>query len=241
MISLKNLSCRFDDRTILEKISLDISSHLSILGSNGAGKSTLAKAICNLIHFEGEILFDGKEIKDFSLKQRAITLSYIPPKLDIYDTFISLEEFVLLGRFSHKKALFNYSQKDREITQKYLKDLNIAHLAKKSINALSSGETQLALIAQALTQESKIIIFDEPTANLDPKNSKIIAQQILKLKNTHQVILITHDITLAAFFNFPVAFIKEKQLHFFKEGFFNQETLAKLYGVEFNSLGVKYD
>jgi len=241
MISLKNINCRFDKKIVLDDISINISSHLSILGANGAGKSTLAKIICGLIACEGAVEIDEKKIDEYSLKKRAKLLSYIPAKLEVYDSFISVKEFVLLGRFAHKTSLFDYSSKDKKIAKECLELLHIQELASHSISSLSSGETQLALIAQALAQQSKIIILDEPTANLDPKNSKIIAQHIKGLKVYHQVILITHDIALAAFVDSPVAFVKEKKVHLYDKKFFTKEKLQELYGVSFEKFGVKYD
>ncbi|MDX9757364.1 MAG: ABC transporter ATP-binding protein, partial [Sulfurimonas sp.] len=93
----------------------------------------------------------------------------------------------------------------------------------------------------ALSQQSKIIIFDEPTANLDPCNSKVIANYIKKLKETHQVILITHDLHLACYVGNPIAFIKDKKVHIYDNGFFDDEVLRELYGVPFYSLAVKYE
>jgi len=241
MIKCSNVTCKFQEKTVLKNISLNIHSHLSILGANGAGKSTLAKVICDLVSYEGTVLVNEKNIKEYSLKERAILLSYIPAKLEVYDNFITLEEFVLLGRFAHKTSLFDYSKKDKIIAKECLEFLHIEHLATHPINALSSGETQLSLIAQALAQQSKIIIFDEPTANLDPKNSKIIAEHIKGLKEYHQVILITHDIALAAFIGSDVAFIKDKSVELFDEEFFQKEQLERLYEVSFESYGVKYD
>jgi len=241
MISLENITCKFQDKTVLENISLVISSHLTILGSNGAGKSTLAKIICDLVPFQGALTVHNKNIQEYTLKEKAKLLSYIPAKLDIYDSFITLEEFTLLGRFAHKTALFDYSKKDKTIAHECLEFLHIEHLASHAVSSLSSGETQLALIAQALAQQSEIIILDEPTANLDPKNSKIIAEHIKGLKEFHQVILITHDIALASFIDSPVAFVKERKIHSFGKEFFEEKTLQRLYEVTFNALGVKYD
>ncbi len=241
MIELKNVSCSFSKRTILENISVKIENHVTILGANGSGKSTLAKTICSLTEYYGEITINNINIKKLSLNEKAKILSYIPAKMEIYDPFISLKEFVLLGRFPHKKSFFDYSDKDKTIATKTLKFLNISHLQENSLGSLSSGEQQLALIAQALTQQSKIIIFDEPTANLDPSNSKIIAQHIKGLKKYHQIILITHDLHLASYVKNPVAFIKEKTIHYYEDGFFNDSTLEELYGVSFHSLVLKYD
>lgn len=241
MIELKNLTCRYSDKLILQDVNIKITDHLSILGANGSGKSTLAKAICNLIEFEGEISIDTKNIKELSLLNKAKSISYIPAKLELYDVYITVEEFVLLGRFPYKKSFFEYSIKDKKIVQNTLEFLKIEHLRKYTLSSLSSGEQQLTLIAQALAQQSKIIIFDEPTANLDPHNSKVIAQHIKGLKDYHQVILITHDLNLASYVKNPVLFIKEANAKLYGDDFFNNSTLEKLYGVKFESLAVKYE
>ncbi|EDZ63572.1 ABC transporter, ATP-binding protein [Sulfurimonas gotlandica GD1] len=243
MIRLDALSVKYDDKSILKDISLSVDNHLSILGANGSGKSTLAKALCNLIEYEGSVSMNDKNIKEMTLKERAQVVSYIPAKLEVYDPFISVEEFVLLGRFAHKKNFLDYSDKDKKISQNTLEFLKISHLKKHTLNSLSSGEAQLVLIAGALAAQSKIIIFDEPTANLDPHNAKIIAQHIKGLKDYHQVILITHDLHLASFIDSPTLFIKDSDATYFaeKEEFFNSSTLQELYGVEFEALAVKYE
>ena len=241
MIELQNLTCHYEHKIVLKNISLTIKSHLTILGANGAGKSTLAKAICGLTPYEGEILIDDANIQELSLKEKAKLLAYIPAKLDVYDAYITLFEFVLLGRFPFKKSFFDYSELDKKIVEESLEYLNISHLKNASLHSLSSGESQLALIAQALTQKSRIIIFDEPTANLDPKNSKIIAQHIKSLQKEQEILLITHDIHLAEFIDVPVGFIKEKKLHYYKTDFFEPQNLSKLYEVEFDARGVKYE
>jgi iron complex transport system ATP-binding protein len=240
MIELKELQCAFNERVILENVSLKIDSHITVLGANGSGKSTLAKAICDLVAFSGTISIEGKKTQEYTLNERAKLLSYIPAKLEIYDPYISVEEFVLLGRFAHKKSLFDYSDKDKNITLQTLEFLNIVHLKENPVSSLSSGEQQLVLIAQTLTQQSKIIIFDEPTANLDPHNAKIIAQHIKGLKEWHQIILITHDLHLACYVDSPVVFIKDRAAAFYEREFFDDAKLEELYGVAFSSLTVKY-
>ena len=243
MIRLNSLSVKYDDKTILTDISLNIKSHLTVLGANGSGKSTLAKALCNLIEYDGKVSVNDKDIKELSLKERAKLLSYIPAKLEVYDPYISVEEFVLLGRFAHKNNFLDYSDKDKKIAQSTLEFLKVSHLKDHTLNSLSSGESQLVLIASALTAQSKIIILDEPTANLDPHNAKKVAQHIKGLKDYHQVILITHDLHLASFIDSPTLFIKDSNATYFekKDEFFNNSTLAKLYEVEFEGLAVKYE
>ena len=241
MIELNSITCKFDDKTVLEDVSLKIENHLSILGANGSGKSTLAKAICKLVKHEGEILIDSINTNDLSLKQRAKNISYIPAKLEIYDSFITVEEFVLQGRFPYKKSFFEYSKKDKNITTQTLEFLKISHLKNHSVSSLSSGEQQLTLIAQALAGQSKIMIFDEPTANLDPHNSKIIAKHIKGLKKYHNIILITHDLHLASYVNSHVLFIKDKSASYFDDNFFDDSTLSYISEVKFKYLVVIYD
>ena len=239
MISVEKVSCAYKEKSILENISLQIENHVSILGENGAGKSTFAKLLCRLQAYKGEIHIDGKNLEQFSLRDLAKTIAYVPAKLEIYDTTISVEEFVLLGRFAYKERFFAYSQEDRKKVQEGLALLHLEHLSGVSMGTLSSGQTQLVLIAQALAQESKIIIFDEPTANLDPKNSKIIGMYMKQLQEKHQIIVITHDLHLARFINAPVLFVQEKGIRL-EEDFFKSTKLSELYGVDFEDLAVVY-
>ena len=241
MIKCADLSISFENKNILNNVTLEVQNHLSILGANGSGKSSFAKALSGLIEYDGDIEIDAQNIKTLTPNARAKLLSYIPTKLELYDKLITVEEFVLLGRFPYKESLFSYAKKDYDIANEMLEFLSIAHLAKHTIAELSSGEQQLTLIAQALTQQSKIIIFDEPTANLDPKNSKIIAEHIKALKEEHTIILITHDLHLAAFIDSQVLFIKEHSAQLYEKEFFSDTMLEKLYGVAFSNLAVRYD
>ena len=243
MIEIRSLYCSYNKKTVLKNIDIKIENHLNILGVNGSGKSTLAKAICRVIKYSGNILLEGKEITNLTLPQRAKEISYIPPKLEVYDKYISVDEFVLLGRFTHKQNFSGYSKEDIAIKERMIKLLKIEHLKKHSLFSLSSGEQQLVQIATAMTQQSKTIIFDEPTANLDPKNSKTIAQHIKELKKHHNIILITHDLHLAKYLQNKVVFIKNKKLLHFRDNdsFFSEKNLSKLYNVEFDFMDVKYD
>jgi len=243
LIELCSLYCGYKSKNILQDINLKINTHLTILGINGSGKSTLAKTMCGLVEYMGDIFIDKQNLKNIHLSQKAKIISYIPAKLEVYDEHITVDEFVLLGRFAYKDKFFSYSQKDKNIRDESIKLLNIEHLKNHTLNSLSSGEQQLVQIAGALTQQSKIIIFDEPTANLDPHNSKIIAKHIKRLKKYHNIILITHDLHLAKYINSEIGFIKDKKLLYFKScfEFFDEKNLKELYGVEFDSLAVKYE
>jgi len=243
MISYKNFVCGYKDKTLFKIQNLDIESNLCILGANGSGKSTFAKATCQLIEYDGDIFHNSKNLKHLKKQALAKLISYIPPKLVSYDEYISVKEFVLLGRFIYKDFFKEYTQKDKNKVNQVLESLQIQHIKDSYLNTLSSGESQLVLFAQSLVQESQMIIFDEPTANLDPRNSKIIATVIKKLQKDFNTLVITHDLALASFLNSPILFIKDSKTNFYKnpKDFFKDSELKRLYEVDFKEMAIVYE
>ena len=248
MIKVTNISCGYENKPILKNVSFSLTkqSHLTVFGLNGSGKSTLAKAICGLIDYKGSIKIDGTELRKLSYIERARRISYIPAKVELFEQYNTLEEFVLLGRYPHKATYQNYTAKDHQITRNALQTMKIDSLSARSLHTLSSGQQQMALIAQALTQKSKIIIFDEPTANLDPANSLAFASQLVSLREKGiSTILITHDLHLGHHMKAPVLFVDNGTAEYFAdpELFFSDDSLQHRYAVTFSrrALGVVYD
>jgi len=245
-MTITDLSISYVNTAILEHINFSISSntHLSILGPNGSGKSTLAKALCGLLPYEGSIKIDGKELCDISPKQRATLITYIPAKMQSFEQFTTVEDFVLLGRYPYKPTFKDYGAEDKKIVEEILSELNLSGLRSHKLHALSSGQQQLVLIAQALAQQSKILIFDEPTSNLDPKNTALFVKELKRLRKDHTTITISHDIQLAAHLDDPVLFINEAKAEFHEKGFFNTDYLSYAYGVTFQKdkgmIGISY-
>lgn len=229
MIEIQKLNVRYNKTTIISNLSLQLNSHLVIIGSNGSGKSTLAKALSGLIPYKGSITLEGRELKELEAKERAKNINYIPSKLESFDKFTTLKEFLELSRYAHG-TLFKHDDATVLIKEK-LDFLNITHLQDKRLQELSSGQQQLALIASALVQESKIIIFDEPTANLDPENSVEFYKHLKLLQKSHQIILITHDLNLASKIKSSLLYMQKDSTHFFEttDDFFTNENLEKFY------------
>jgi iron complex transport system ATP-binding protein len=242
MIETDRLKIAYRKHTVLNETTLKLTKSYTILGNNGSGKSSFAKAISGLIPYSGSIKVNKKEVSQTDPKELAKLITYIPPKLESFDQNITLFEFVLLSRYAYKSRFFDFSHSDREITKKIINSLGLEPLASKSIGSLSSGESALALIATALATNSNIMIFDEPTANLDPKNSKKIAQIIKDLLKRHQILLITHNITFARFMELDILFIQDGRLSFYEyETFFCDKTLSNLYGVTFKNMEIFYE
>lgn len=217
---------RVDDISIniLKNISFELGEeeNIIILGSNGAGKTTLAKAISNLIE-NNDIYFYDKSINGLSAKQRAQFLNYTPAKLEVFDEYLTLREFLEL-------SLLNGNMK--EDLDEVLKVLEIEHLDNSSCLSLSSGESQLALIASALLHNAKLTILDEPTSNLD-QSKKVKIYNILKAKEMFGTkIIITHDLNIAYKLGYRILFLKEGRLEFdgSSEEFFNENNLKKFFG-----------
>ena len=241
-LEIRDLSCSYKNKTLFENVDLLLGKHTTLLGGNGSGKSSLARAICSLIAYEGHIFLDGADLAKLTPKQRAKELFYLPAKLDVYDNSLSVFEFVLLSRFAHKDRFFHYSSEDKKLVHEALEKLSLSHLQNHSVSSLSSGESALVLLASALCAQSRLLILDEPTANLDPRNAKVIAQHIKALKEEQEIFLITHDLHLACYIQSPLLFLKEGIFTQFQEPkeFFNDATLQQLYGVEFQNLAVVY-
>ncbi len=242
---VSELTLAYENTPILENISFEFREHLLVLGANGSGKSTLAKALCGLLPYAGSIKLSDHELSSIPPRQRAKGIAYIPAKMHSFESFTTVEEFVLLGRYPYKDSFKDYTQEDKQIAKEALEEMGLASLCSHRLHELSSGQQQLTLIAQALAQKSTILIFDEPTSNLDPKNTALFVQELKKLRQRHKTILISHDIQLAAHLNDPVLFLNKQKATYHEKGFFDKEQLSLAYGVSFVNdkgvIGVSYE
>jgi len=206
---------------ILKNIHFELKpkENLIILGTNGAGKSTLAKVLCGIT--PSSLRMNGKPLSGYSNKERTKLINYIPAKLEIFDEYISLQEYLDLSRLHTLLASKNM-----------LKLLNIAHLNDKPCQQLSSGEQQLTMLATAVLHNAKVTIFDEPTANLDPQKSRDIFS-LLKSNLFQSKIIITHDLNLAYKLGYDVLFMKEGKIDFqgTSQRFFTESNLNHYFGA----------
>lgn len=216
MLKLSNYSDK-----ILKNIHVKLAKNqnLIILGENGAGKSTLAKVLCGIT--PSTLRIEGKLLQQYSPIERTKLLNYIPAKLEIFD------EYLTLGEYLNLSCLHTLLESNN-----LLKLLEITHLKNKACQELSSGEQQLTMLATAVLHNAKITIFDEPTANLDPKKSRDIFS-LLKSKLFQNKIIITHDLNLAYKLGYDVIYMKEGKIVFQEQSknFFQESNLNNFFGT----------
>lgn len=161
-----------------------------LLGPNGAGKSTLMNIIADNINADhGEVIFDGVNTIKLGKEFRKV-LGYMPQQQGIYDNFTALRFLYYIA------ALKGLNKKQaKEQIDKALKLVNLTEEAHKKLGSFSGGMKQRILIAQAILNDPKILILDEPTAGLDPKERIRIRNMISEIGFNKIVIIATHVVS----------------------------------------------
>ncbi len=178
-----------------------------LLGPNGAGKSTLMNIITDNLNADcGEVIYNGENIKKLGKDFRAV-LGYMPQQQGLYDDFT-------LNRFLwYMAALKGLKRKEaKEKITSLLKTVNLTDAAHKKLGAFSGGMKQRALIAQALLNEPEILILDEPTAGLDPKERIRIRNFISEIAKDKIVLVSTHVVSDIEFIAKEIILLKEGHL-----------------------------
>ena len=202
IISFKNFTFKYDSQAIptLKNINLDINKGEKILiaGPSGSGKSTIGRCLNGLIpnidtgDIEGECLVDGKNIQNTNLFDLSFTTSTILQDTDSQFIGLTVGEDIAFALENDCKP----QNKIRQTVHRWADELNISHLLKQSPQNLSGGQKQIVALAGVLIDESPILLFDEPLANLDPASgvkTMALIDQIQKELNA-TVIIIEHRV-----------------------------------------------
>lgn len=234
ILELSNIEFNYGKHAALHGISLRFegSGLISLLGPNGSGKSTLLKSINRIINSKGEVFFNNKKVNEMPVSEIASIFGYVPQSIS--SAFpITVFDMLLLGRKPYLG--WNPSERDIDIVSENISLMGLKDFVLRQINELSGGERQKVLIATALSQEPKILLFDEPTNNLDIKHQLDVMKHIKNIVIEKQILALIamHDLNLAAQYSDEIVMLQKGRIYTQgkPEDVMTKENIKAIYGV----------
>lgn len=202
MLRAEELRFEYARRPVLDGVSLQVveGELVGLVGPNGAGKSTLVRCLHGALQPKsGAVRLGERELRALSRLEIARTLAVVPQQCEIAFP-VAVRHFVGLGRFAREARLRGPSRADREVVESCLKELGLGELAERAVDELSGGEFRRVLIAQALAQEPRLLLFDEPVQQLDLLHQIEVMEfaRSFTRRGGTAAIVVLHDLALAA-------------------------------------------
>lgn len=236
-LELKNVHLDLHQHKILENISVKIKqgSRTAIMGLNGAGKTSLLKIMSGvLLPDSGGVYWDGQDYGSLSVRERARLVGYIAQDEVAHFPF-TVEETVLMGLYPLRKSFF-HSAGDGALARESMERLQLLNLAQRDVCTLSGGEKQRVWLARALTQQTRMLLLDEPLNHLDIKNERYVMRVIDDINRNKGVTIVAvmHDLAMARRYFDDVILLKEGRLVLHGQAVqaLNPENILKVFEVE---------
>jgi len=214
---------------VLENVSLEIrdGEFLGLVGPNGGGKSTLLKLVLGLIEpARGEVLVSGKS----PWAARGM-IGYVPQYARFARDFpISARETVLLGRLGRTTLWGGWHANDLEVARRTMAEAEVLDLADRPLGTLSGGQLQRVLVARALACEPRILLLDEPTANIDLRAETEIFDLFKALNRRMTIVVVSHDVGFISDYVTQIACLN-RTLLCHQSAPIGAELIERLYGM----------
>ncbi|MGA7980478.1 MAG: ABC transporter ATP-binding protein [Chromatiaceae bacterium] len=237
-IGIDGVTFSYGAAPVLENVTLAVEEgeFLGVVGPNAGGKSTLLKLILGLLEPQaGKIRVLGR-----SPRQVRKALGYVPQYPAFARDFpITVEQAVLTGRLGTGSWLGGYGLADRKAVSRALVEVEAENFAKEQIGTLSGGQLQRVLLARALAGEPRILILDEPTANIDQRLEGEIFDLLEELNQRMTIIVVSHDIAFVSSYVRRVACLN-RTLVCHRTDAINGQIVRDLYGESVRMVAHKH-
>ena len=234
MLEIRNLVFGYDRQNpVLKGVDLELEEGMVgiLMGRNGAGKTTLFKIITGVLKPDaGKILFDGRDLLQMSRRERAGIVAYVPQQIDF--GALTVYQTVLAGRVSYYNI--RPSKADLEVVENVLAEMDLQGVSCRNVQELSGGERQKVAIARALAQQPRVLVFDEPTGNLDIANELLIINEAKKIAHKKGITIFSsiHDLNQAMYFGDRFFFMKDGRIRCSGgPEVFEENIVRDIYGV----------
>ena len=236
-ISARNLTYEIEGNTLLDGVNLeaDRGQLVGLIGPNGAGKTTLLRTISGILRYrKGSVHLEGLDLISLSPKDVAATLALVPQIAPYTYGFTSIE-LVLMGRYPHLGRFQIEGREDDRIARDAMRLTETEQFADRTLDTLSGGERQRVFVARALAQQPRILLMDEPTANLDVLHQLKVLDLVRQLVDDGlTAIAAIHDLNMAARYCDKLVLLSDGQV--LAEGspskVLTPETIESAFGVK---------
>lgn len=232
VLEVRGLKVSLSGRTILDDVTFEIrrGEFTGLIGSNGVGKTTLLRTILGLQRSDAGVI----EVEGAPISPRNRSLGYVPQKIAIDpDIPMRARDFVALGLDAHRFGLSRRNTHQRELVESMLHAVDAEHFANNRVGSLSGGEQQRILIAHALISGPKVLLLDEPLANLDPKSVQEIVTLLHRITEDQgvAVLLSAHEMNALLPVMDRIVYVADgRAASGTTEEVVRPEVLSKLYG-----------
>ncbi len=235
-LSVNKISVQYGGRPVVQNASFELGEGrmVALLGPNGAGKTTLIKALNGTVEVsEGEVRIGGRIVGDLSRREIASEVAVVAQENETKFP-VTVLEFVLSGRFASGSMFGWESERDVAEAREALEKCDLEGFATRYMNELSGGERQRVVLARALGTGARLLLLDEPTANLDLEHQAMMFRVVReKCDLGSSAVVITHDVNLAAEFADSILLLKDGSV--FATGVpgevLNEGNIKEVFGV----------